>query len=85
MAVMRTLDDLYSTFGGAAVIGRIIDKPVEHAAAMRRRGSIPVEYWPALLSSAKANGIRLTSDMLMAMHAKGRVENGKRRNTNQRF
>lgn len=56
-------------FGGPAKFGRIIGKPTEHAAAMRRRRSIPVQYWPAIVDAATAKGLSLTPSDLMEAHA----------------
>lgn len=54
---MESLDSLYRAFGGPAQVGRAISVSTEHAASMRRRGSIPNVYWQALLSAAKEKGI----------------------------
>ncbi|RAI33736.1 hypothetical protein [Rhodoplanes serenus] len=67
---MGTIDDLFDTLGGPAEIGRVIGKSTEHAAAMKRRGSIPVGYWPALVAEAERRGIgSLDYEALVRMHA----------------
>lgn len=38
------------------------------ARQMRRRGSIPVKYWPALIRDAANRGYRLTEAELVAFH-----------------
>jgi hypothetical protein len=68
---MRTLDDVFDAFGGPAAVGRVLGKSTEHAASMRRRGSIPVEYWPVLLSAAhKQNIDHLTYEALVLIHSR---------------
>lgn len=54
---MTTVSDIFAAFHGPAVVGRAIGKPTEHAVQMKRRGSIPVPYWPALVSYAVEHGI----------------------------
>jgi len=70
LCIMKTIDDIFAAFGGPAAVGRAIGKSTEHAASMRRRRSIPVAYWPALIQRAAERGIRLTAEMLVEMHAR---------------
>ncbi len=43
---------------------------------MRRRGSIPVAYWPSLVGWAKAEGIQgVIHESLVLAHARPRVSN----------
>lgn len=65
---LATVDDLFSTLGGPAAVARLIGVSTEHATAMRRRRSIPVDYWPALLESEGGKQINLTSDDLVRVH-----------------
>lgn len=65
---METVDDIYELLGGPAAVGRLIGKSTEHAATMRRRGSIPVEYWPDILEGLKAKGRDSTADDLLRCH-----------------
>jgi len=67
---MKTVDDIFNAFNGPAEVARTIGKRTEHATAMRRRGSIPVAYWPSLVVGAKARGLSgITYDALVAVHA----------------
>lgn len=59
---MSNVDSIFDLFGGPAAVGRIIGKSTEHAATMRRRGSIPVRYWPALIEAAREKGETITAD-----------------------
>lgn len=51
------------------------DAGVTYGAAkqIRRRSSIPVDYWPALVSSEKGRELGLTAEHLMRMHASERA------------
>ncbi len=55
-----SLDSIFVTLGGAAEVGRVIGVTTEHAGSMRRRGKIPVRYWPALLKGLQSKGIEVT-------------------------
>lgn len=71
---MRTVDDVFEAFGGPAAVGKAIGKSTEHAAAMRRRGSIPVDYWLDLIAAADKAGIEgVNTEALTRMHARERV------------
>lgn len=65
---MENVDDIFIKLGGTGAVARIID--VKHSAAseMRRRGSIPVRYWPMLIEGARASGVAIDSDILMSVH-----------------
>lgn len=72
---MPTVSDIFKalrgpTDQGPATVGRIIGKPTEHAVQLRRRGRIPVVYWPALVEYAEKKGIKgVTYADLVAAHA----------------
>lgn len=66
---MMTVDDIFHLLGGPAEVGRIIGKSTEHAASMRRRGSVPVRYWAAIIdASAQRNVSEITHAALVAAH-----------------
>lgn len=76
---MSTVATIFERFEGPANVGRAIGKPTEHATAMRRRGSIPVRYWPALISAAKAAKIEgVTYKDLVSAHASSAVSSSDR-------
>lgn len=62
---MTSTDEIFDRFGGPAAVGRLIGVSTEHAAAMKRRGSIPPAYWADLIAHAAEHGIGLTSDDLV--------------------
>ncbi len=66
---MMTLSSIFDVFGGPAEVGRAIGVSTEHATTMRRRGSIPVRYWPSLLAEARDRSITLSEADLVAIHA----------------
>lgn len=58
-----------------ADFGRDIGIKPSHAQTIRVRGSIPVEYWPAIIRAAAERGIEgVTADSLMALHAPSESE-----------
>lgn len=65
---MNTLNDLFDDFGGPAKIGQAIGVSTEHAAAMKRRHSIPSRYWLALVNSARERGLELSIEQLALLH-----------------
>ena len=57
-------------FGGVAAFGRVIDKGASSASEMKRRGTVPVRYWPKLIRAARAAGITgVNAETLMRLHA----------------
>ncbi len=72
---MRTLAAIFSAFGGASKVGRAIGVSTEHAASMKRRNSIPVGYWPALVAAAQERQITdITYESLTHLHAGSQTE-----------
>lgn len=72
MVKLDTVDDVFVAFGGPTAIARLLDlKGASTASEMRRRRSIPVEYWRRLVELAADNGAPgLTYDKLVTMHSK---------------
>lgn len=66
---MNTLDEVFEALGGVAEVGRVIGKRTEHASVLKRRGSMPVRYWPSLIAAAGERGVPLTYDQLVAIHS----------------
>lgn len=65
---MDSIESLFAQLGGPSEVGRIIGKSTEHAAAMKRRKSIPVRYWSRLMVAAQQNGVDLNADRLTKLH-----------------
>lgn len=81
--VMRTVRDIIKALGGNTAVGRIIGKGPSTVSEMARRGTIAVDYWPALVTAAPDKELAerdgrepfaLTNDMLVEAHVAGEVE-----------
>lgn len=53
---MDTINDIFDVFGGNAAVARVLGVGASTASEMKRRESIPVEHWPALVDEAKKIG-----------------------------
>lgn len=68
---MTTIDDLMRRWPSISDFGRDIGVKPTHAHVMRLRGSIPTEYWQAVIDAAAARRIvGVTADELVRLHAK---------------
>lgn len=65
---MMTVSEIIEHFGGPTKFAAVIGKNPSTASEMKRSGSIPVRYWPAIIQSEKGRAIGLTSDALVAAH-----------------
>lgn len=69
---MNTVPDIIDKFGGntafAAVLGA---RHSSTASEMKRRNSIPVRHWPAIIAAAAERGIPLSYDDLVRIHTVG--------------
>jgi len=73
---MRSVPDIFDALGGPAAVSRLISVNGSTASEMKRRESIPPEYWAALVEAAKAAGrddITYESLALIHAQAKGRL------------
>lgn len=66
---MDTVAEIIDAFGGNARFAELIGKQPSTASEMRRRGSIPVTYWPRIVESKKGREARLTYAKLVSIHA----------------
>ena len=67
----KTVSDLIDLWPDPKVanFGRDIGTTVEHAATIKRRNSIPVQYWPNVVAGAKARKITgINYDALVNAH-----------------
>lgn len=53
---MQNVGDIFELFGGNAAVARVLNVGPSTASEMKRRESIPVEYWPALIDEARRLG-----------------------------
>jgi hypothetical protein len=68
------LDTLYSELGGPAAVGRMLGISTEYAAAMKRRGSIPLEHWPVMIMSPIGKTLGVTEARLLFAHTSVRID-----------
>lgn len=76
---MQSVSDIFEDLGGPAAVSRMLDVNPSTASEMKRRGSIPPEYWPRLVSEAGRAGLEsITYENLALAHAaaKGRLPIG---------
>lgn len=68
----KTVSDVFAEFGGPASFARCFGlKGPSTASEMKRRESISVDLWPAIVTAAEARGVAwLTYECLTKMHAK---------------
>jgi hypothetical protein len=61
---------IFRAFGGPTALGEAIGVGRTHAGTMKTRGSIPPEYWPALIKAAAKREIEgITAEALMQIAA----------------
>lgn len=71
------LDKLFGDLGGGSAVARILGVGASTASEMKRRGSIPIEHWPALIMSDAGKAIGLTEGRLLFAHTGVVVDNGR--------
>ena len=75
---LETVDDVFDAFGGPTRVARALglkradgSLASSTASEMKRRGNIPVDYWPRLIEAAPEYDVSgLTPETLMAIHVK---------------
>lgn len=67
---MSSVQHIFKALGGPTKVARILDVGFTTASEMKRRGSIPVKYWPRLVEACEAEGIDdVNYERLVAMHS----------------
>jgi hypothetical protein len=67
---MNTVEDVFLAFDGTSNFADALKLGLSTASEMRRRGSIPVKYWPRLVDEASKRGVpTITYDRLVAIHS----------------
>lgn len=51
-----SINDLFAALGGYTAVAEAASVPVGTASAWKTRGSIPPEYWPAVVKAAAERG-----------------------------
>lgn len=68
---MKNIPTLFDEIGGPGKVAELLSVKPSAASEMKRRGSIPVRYWPRLVDVCKELGIRgVNYDVLVDMHQK---------------
>jgi hypothetical protein len=70
---MNTVADLFHKFGGPAQVARAIGKRQSTASEMKRRASIPIEHWQALIESEMGQEIGLSAEVLMRLNMRAEI------------
>jgi hypothetical protein len=63
---MQNVSDIFDKLGGPAAVAKLLDCQRSAASEMKRRGSIPVKYWPRLIDATHGE---LTPELLMRANA----------------
>jgi len=66
---MKDVSQIITDLGGPTAFGRAIGVGTSTASEMKRRKSIPVQYWPSVIAAADQIGKPVSPDDLMAAHA----------------
>lgn len=64
-----TVPAIFEKLGGPSSVARILNVGASTASEMKRRKSIPVRYWPALIEWARSSGKELSEADLVTAHA----------------
>lgn len=68
---MTNVSDIFSALGGPTAVARILGVRPSTASEMKRRGSIPAEYWRDLVRAAQRKGVRgIDAATLAEIHAR---------------
>lgn len=68
---MNTVLDIFERIGSPGAFAAMVGVKYSAATEMKRRRSIPVQYWPALVEGCRQGGIEgVDFDLLVALHAK---------------
>jgi predicted fused transcriptional regulator/phosphomethylpyrimidine kinase len=67
---METVHNIFDTFGGSSAVAKALGVGQSTASEMKRRASIPVKYWPALVEAASEQGLNdITVERLASIMA----------------
>lgn len=71
---MKNVESIISDLGGNSVVAGWLNVGASTVSEMKRRKSIPVEYWPGLISLSSDKGGSLTNDVLVDAHTKAKAD-----------
>jgi len=62
---METVSDILEALGGPTKVAEALNRPDVTPRQWRRRGNIPTDYWPDLITLGKRLGKPITADALL--------------------
>lgn len=65
---MNNVSDIIEALGGCSSVAKAIGRGASAVSEMKRRGTIPVTYWPAITAEASRKGLPITNDKLVEVH-----------------
>lgn len=65
---MSNITTIFDEFGGPGKMAEALGVKPSAASEMKRRGSIPVRYWPDLVAACQQKGIDISYERLVAIH-----------------
>lgn len=71
---VKSIPDLFRRLGGNAGVADALGVSPNTAGSWRKRLSIPVEHWPAIMAAAARKGLVLDADALLSLHAQTLAE-----------
>lgn len=74
MSSLCSVDDLINLWPSMGEFAQAIAASYGAVKQMRRRGSIGVTYWPAIIASDVGRQHQLTADILVSLHASRSIE-----------
>lgn len=67
---MNSVSALFEALEGPTKVAGILSVKTSAASEMKRRGSIPVRYWPDLVAAFGERGIDLSYEDLVRLHSR---------------
>jgi hypothetical protein len=67
----ETVAEIFDALDGPANVARALGVGQSTASEMKRRRSIPVGHWPALMAAAARRGVEIDEASLVRIHVAG--------------
>lgn len=68
IGAMNTIADIFNTLGGTTATAKALEVKLSAASEMKRRGSIPVRYWPLVIEALEGVGSPVSYEQLVVLH-----------------
>lgn len=70
VASMMNIDQIFMDLGGTGKVAKFLGVKPSSASEMRRRGSVPVKYWPALVAACDEQNVEgINYATLVSLHS----------------